>query len=168
VLQMARLDKEDIGLKKENLSIHSIIQDSLRHSSVALQEKKGSVGLELSAEDPGIEGDKLHLTNLFNNLFDNAIKYCKTTPSLVVRTINENGGIAVEVEDNGIGIALENQKRVFQKFYRVPTGNLHDVKGFGLGLSYVKTVVDAHRGKISLRSELGKGSIFRIYLPVLR
>ena len=168
VLQMARLDKEDIGLKKENLSIHSIIQDSLRHTSVALQERKGSVGLELSDEEPGIEGDKLHLTNVFNNLFENAIKYCKTTPSLVVRTISENGGITVEVEDNGIGIAQENQKRVFQKFYRVPTGNLHDVKGFGLGLSYVKTVVDAHRGKISLRSELGKGSIFRIYLPALR
>ena len=168
VLQMARLDKEDIGLKKENLSIHNIIQESLRHTSVSLQEKKGSVGLELSAEEAEIEGDKLHLTNVFNNLFDNAIKYCKTNPSLVVRTINENGGIAVEVEDNGIGIALENQKRVFQKFYRVPTGNLHDVKGFGLGLSYVKTVVDAHRGKISLRSELGKGSIFRIYFPVLR
>jgi len=168
VLQMARLDKEDIGLKKENLSIHHIIQDSLRHTSVALQEKKGNVGLELSADEPAIEGDKLHLTNVFNNLFDNAIKYCKTTPSLIVRTINENGGIAIEVEDNGIGIALENQKRVFQKFYRVPTGNLHDVKGFGLGLSYVRTVVEAHRGKISLRSELGRGSIFKIYLPVLR
>ncbi len=168
VLQMARLDKEDIGLKKENLSIHHIIQDSLRHTSVALQEKKGNVGLKLSADEPVIEGDKLHLTNVFNNLFDNAIKYCKTTPSLIVRTINENGGIAIEVEDNGIGIALENQKRVFQKFYRVPTGNLHDVKGFGLGLSYVRTVVEAHRGKISLRSELGRGSVFKIYLPALR
>ena len=82
---------------------------------MSLQEKKGSVGLELSAAESDIEGDKLHLTNLFNNLFDNAIKYCKTAPSLVVRTINEHGGIAVEVEDNGIGIALENQKRVFQK-----------------------------------------------------
>jgi two-component system, OmpR family, phosphate regulon sensor histidine kinase PhoR len=168
VLQMARLDKEDIGLKKENLSIHHIIQDSIRHTSVALQEKKVSVGLDLSAEEPAIEGDKLHLTNVFNNLFDNAIKYCKTTPSLIVRTTNEHGGIAIEVEDNGIGIAQENQKRVFQKFYRVPTGNLHDVKGFGLGLSYVRTVVEAHRGKISLRSELGRGSIFKIYLPALR
>lgn len=168
VLQMARLDKEDIGLKKENLSVHNIIQDSLKHSSVALQEKKGNVGLELSADEPAIEGDKLHLTNVFNNLFDNAIKYCKSTPSLIVRTTNEQGGIAIEVEDNGIGIAQENLKRVFQKFYRVPTGNLHDVKGFGLGLSYVKTVVEAHHGKISLTSELGRGSIFRIYLPVLR
>jgi len=168
VLQMARLDKEDIGLKKENLSVHNIIQDSIRHTSVALQEKKGSIRVEFSVDEPAIEGDKLHLTNLFNNLFDNAIKYCKTTPSLVIRTVNENGGIAIEVEDNGIGIAQENQKRVFQKFYRVPTGNLHDVRGFGLGLSYVRTVVEAHRGKISLRSELGRGSIFRIYLPALR
>jgi two-component system phosphate regulon sensor histidine kinase PhoR len=168
VLQMARLDKEDIGLKKEQVSLHQIIQDSIRHTSVALQEKKGTVSVELSAQDPDVEADRLHLTNAINNLLDNAIKYCKTVPSIIVRTLNHNGGIVVEVHDNGIGIGHENRKRVFQKFYRVPTGNLHDVKGFGLGLSYVKTIVEAHKGKISLQSELGKGCVFRIYLPSLR
>jgi len=168
VLQMARLDKEDIGLKKEQVSLHQIIQDSIRHTSVALQEKKGTVSVELSAPKPDVEADRLHLTNAINNLLDNAIKYCKTMPSIVVRTLNHNDGIVVEVHDNGIGIGHENRKRVFQKFYRVPTGNLHDVKGFGLGLSYVKTIVEAHKGKISLQSELGKGCVFRIYLPSLR
>ncbi len=168
VLQMARLDKEDIGLKKEQVSLHQIIQDSIRHTSVALQEKKGTVSVELSAQEPDVEVDRLHLTNAINNLLDNAIKYCKTIPSIMVRTLNQNEGIVVEVHDNGIGIGHENRNRVFQKFYRVPTGNLHDVKGFGLGLSYVKTIVEAHKGKISLKSELGKGCIFRIYLPSLR
>jgi two-component system phosphate regulon sensor histidine kinase PhoR len=168
VLQMARLDKEDIGLKKEQVSLHQIIQDYIRHTSVALQEKKGTVSVELSAQEPDVEADRLHLTNAINNLLDNAIKYCKTIPSIIIRTINQKEGIVVEVHDNGIGIGHENQKRVFQKFYRVPTGNLHDVKGFGLGLSYVKTIVEAHKGKISLQSELGKGCIFRIYLPSLR
>jgi len=168
VLQMARLDKEDIGLKKEQVSLHQIIQDSIRHTSVALNEKKGTVAVELSAQESDVEADRLHLTNAINNLLDNAIKYCKTIPSIIVRTTNQNSGIVVEVHDNGIGIGHENRKRVFQKFYRVPTGNLHDVKGFGLGLSYVKTIVEAHKGKISLQSELGKGCIFRIYLPSLR
>lgn len=166
VLQMARLDKEDIGLKKEHVDVHHLIQDSIRHHTMALQEKNGNITVELNAINHELEADKLHLTNVFNNLFDNAIKYCKTIPSIIIRTSNQNEGILVEVHDNGIGIGKENQKRVFQKFYRVPTGNVHDVKGFGLGLSYVKTVVEAHKGRISVQSELGEGCIFRIYLPL--
>ncbi len=119
----------------------------------------------MKASDTQVEADKLHLTSVFNNLLDNAIKYCKVIPEITVRTLNHNKGILVEVLDNGIGISPENQRRVFQKFYRVPTGNVHDVKGFGLGLSYAKTVVEAHGGEISLQSEIGKGCVFRIYIP---
>jgi two-component system phosphate regulon sensor histidine kinase PhoR len=166
VLQMARLDKEDIGLRKEVVDVHQLIQESIRTHTMALQEKNGGVRCELNASVTDINADKLHLTNVFNNLLDNAIKYCREIPEITVRTLNHNKGFLVEVLDNGIGISPENQRRVFQKFYRVPTGNVHDVKGFGLGLSYAKTIVEAHGGQISLQSELGKGCAFRIYFPV--
>ncbi len=166
VLQMARLDKEDIGLKRENVDLHAIIQDSIRHATMSLQDANGAIIVELNAPRHDLKADKLHLTNVFNNLFDNAIKYCRTTPKIIVRSRNGKDGIVVEVQDNGIGINHESQKRIFQKFYRVPTGNVHDVKGFGLGLSYVRTVVEAHRGRISVDSKLGEGCIFRIFLPL--
>lgn len=166
VLQMARLDKEDIGLKKERVDIHVLIQDAIKNTTHALHEKQGRVVTEFAASRSLLEADKLHLTNVFNNLIDNAIKYCRETPHIIIRTIDSGRNITVEVQDNGIGIGQENQKRVFQKFYRVPTGNVHDVKGFGLGLSYVKTVVEAHKGTIRLESELNKGSTFKISLPL--
>ncbi len=165
VLQMARLDKEDIGLKKEEVDVHEVIQDSIRHYTMALQERNGTINTELTATKYVINADKFHLTSVFNNLIDNAIKYCKKIPDVTIRTRDHQGGIIVEVVDNGIGIGPENQKRVFQKFYRVPTGNVHDVKGFGLGLSYAKTIVEAHGGEISLQSELGRGCSFQIYFP---
>jgi two-component system phosphate regulon sensor histidine kinase PhoR len=165
VLQMARLDKEDIGLKKEQVDLHQIIQEAIHNTSVALTEKTGTVQIDAQAQQSRIPGDKLHLTNVFNNLLENAIKYCKGCAEIYVRTINQANGITVEVRDNGIGITPEHQKRIFQKFYRVPTGNVHDVKGFGLGLSYVKTVVEGHGGHINVQSEIGKGSVFRIFFP---
>jgi two-component system, OmpR family, phosphate regulon sensor histidine kinase PhoR len=165
VLQMARLDKEDIGLKKEQVDIHQLIEDAIHNTSVVLNENTGKVEVVAGASQSRIPGDRLHLTNVFNNLLENAIKYCKGCAEISIRTENRENGIAVEVKDNGIGITPENQKRIFQKFYRVPTGNVHDVKGFGLGLSYVKTVVEEHGGHIHVRSELGKGSIFSVYLP---
>lgn len=167
VLQMARLDKEDIGLKLETLDVHQLIHDSVRHHSMSLQEKKGTISLKLDAGRHELSADKLHLTNVFNNLLDNAIKYCRNIPEILIRTRNTDRGILIEVSDNGIGISAENQRRVFQKFFRVPTGNVHDVKGFGLGLSYVKTVVESHKGKISLSSEPGKGSLFGVLLPLI-
>jgi two-component system phosphate regulon sensor histidine kinase PhoR len=166
VLQMARLDKEDIGLKRENVDLHLLIQDSIRHVAMALQETNGTITTEFLASNHELQADKLHLTNVFNNLFDNAIKYCRTTPKIIVRSGKVKEGIVVEVQDNGIGINQENQRRIFQKFYRVPTGNVHDVKGFGLGLSYVRTVIEAHRGRISVNSVLGDGCTFRIILPL--
>lgn len=166
VLQMARLDKEQISLKRERLSVHQLIEDAVRHQAVALQEKGGAITVSLEASREELDADRLHLMNAINNLLDNAIKYCNHVPEIAVRTIEHAGNIIIEVKDNGIGIGQESLKRIFQKFYRVPTGNVHDVKGFGLGLSYVKTIVDAHKGKISVSSELGKGSVFRITLPL--
>ena len=165
VLQMARLDKEDIGMKKELVDVHQLISDAIRNNAHALHDKNGVATCELTASHHQLEADKLHLTNVFNNLIDNAIKYCKAAPEICIQSTNVNGCIVITVTDNGIGISPENQKRVFQKFYRVPTGNVHDVKGFGLGLSYVKTIVEAHKGNIRLESELGQGCSFRISLP---
>jgi two-component system phosphate regulon sensor histidine kinase PhoR len=165
VLQMARFDKENLGLKKEEIDIHQILQDSIRHYTMALEERNGTIRCDFTASQSHVEADRFHLHSVFNNLLDNAIKYCRENPAITIRTKNRNHGCEVEVLDNGIGIGRDNQKRVFQKFYRVPTGNVHDVKGFGLGLSYAKTIVEAHDGEISLESELGKGCSFRVYIP---
>jgi two-component system, OmpR family, phosphate regulon sensor histidine kinase PhoR len=167
VLQMARLDKEDFAFSKESLDVHEVIQDALHNTSVSLQETRGRINLEMKAKHYELKADRLHLTNVFSNLIDNAIKYCKGCADILIRTSNREGGILVEVVDNGIGISPENQRRIFQKFYRVPTGNVHDVKGFGLGLSYAKTIVEEHGGSIQVNSEYGKGSTFRVFLPVV-
>jgi two-component system phosphate regulon sensor histidine kinase PhoR len=113
-----------------------------------------------------IKGDKSHLTNVFYNVLENALKYRKEDSlKIILSTKSNNKGVTISVEDNGIGISKDDQKMIFEKFYRVPTGNIHNVKGFGLGLSYVKIIVDAHRGSINLESELGRGSKFEIFLP---
>jgi two-component system phosphate regulon sensor histidine kinase PhoR len=166
VLQMARLDKEDMGLKKERVEMSQLIQDAIRNTSVALHEKRANIKEECDSDPCLLHVDKLHITNVLANLLDNAIKYCRVEPEITIKTIHHAKGVTVEVQDNGIGISSENHKRVFQKFFRVPTGNVHDVKGFGLGLSYVKTIIEAHGGTVSLQSEVGKGSLFRFFLPV--
>lgn len=168
VLQMARLDKENIELKKEPIDIHQLIHDAIGNVSLLVQEKNGRIKPDLQATAHELKGDKLHFTNVLNNLLDNAIKYCNTIPEISIRSYNQENKIVVEVKDNGLGILPENQKRIFQKFYRVPTGNVHDVKGFGLGLSYVKTIVEEHRGEIKLSSEIGKGSTFTLFIPLTK
>lgn len=166
VLQMARLDsKEDIDLKKENINLHEVIQEVVAGMHVTLQEKQGKVELFLNAGNPVINADRHHVTNVIYNLLDNAIKYCKENPVIEIRTKQDGKGIVLEIQDNGIGVGEENQKRIFQKFFRVPTGNIHDVKGFGLGLNYVKQIVEAHRGKISLESVVGNGCTFKVFIP---
>lgn len=165
VLQMAKLEKEDVGLKKEAVNLHEIIHEVVQSIDLALREKQGSIHLKLNAPSPNLTADKHHLTNVIFNLLDNAIKYCTSKPSITIRTELNGTSISLTVEDNGIGISDENKRRIFQKFYRVPTGNVHDVKGFGLGLHYVKQIVEAHRGRITVTSEPGKGCAFTILLP---
>jgi two-component system, OmpR family, phosphate regulon sensor histidine kinase PhoR len=165
VLQMARLEKEDIGLKKEEHDLHELIQEAVKTSSFA---NKASIELQLEAPHTKIMGDKLHLVNVIFNLLDNAIKYNNNTPVIRIHTSDANGNILLKIQDNGIGIRSEDQRKIFHRFYRVPTGNLHDVKGFGLGLSYVKLIIEAHKGKISVSSEPGNGSCFSIVLPLIK
>jgi two-component system, OmpR family, phosphate regulon sensor histidine kinase PhoR len=164
VLQMARLEKEDIGLKKETVDVHELIQDAVKTNTI---NSKATITLDLQASRSQLSADKLHLTNVFFNLLDNAIKYNTQTPEIIVRSQNVNGSIQIDVQDNGIGIKPEDQRKIFFRFYRVPTGNLHDVKGFGLGLSYVKLIIEAHKGKISVSSAQGNGSCFSIVLPLV-
>ena len=166
VLQMARLDKEDIGLKKEELDLHEIVHDAIHNCTLSLHEKNGAIKCNLQANTHIISADRLHLTNVLYNLIDNAIKYCSGPPHIVISTTSSTKRVLISVADNGLGIAPENHKKVFQKFYRVPTGNVHDVKGFGLGLHYVKSVVNAHKGSITIESGLRKGSVFTITLPI--
>ena len=165
VLQMAKLDKEDVGLKRETVNLHEIIQEVVQSIDLALQERQGSIQLNLNAPSSNLTADRHHLTNVIFNLLDNAIKYCISKPSITIQTELNAGTLSLTVEDNGIGISDENKRRIFQKFYRVPTGNVHDVKGFGLGLHYVKQIVEAHRGRITVASEAGKGCAFTILLP---
>ena len=165
VLQMARLEKNDVGLKKENLDLHSLIQEAVKNISMSLHSKQGNIELSLQATDSFAEVDKLHFTNVIYNLLDNAIKYTQGSPTITITTSTQNGNLNIAIKDNGIGISAENQRKIFHRFYRVPTGNLHDVKGFGLGLNYVKLIVEAHKGKISIDSALGNGSTFTIVLP---
>ena len=164
VLQMATLDKGDAGLRKERVDIHEIINETVKSRAIAIT---GAVGVDLQAEVHTVLGDRLHLSNVMDNLIDNAVKYCEQTPDIRVATRTpDQRHIELTVSDNGIGIAPSEKGKIFDKFYRVPTGNLHNVKGFGLGLSYVKDMVEKHEGRISVESLPGKGSSFKIILPI--
>lgn len=163
VLQMARLEKEDIGLKRERVDLHLLIQEAVSNNAI---QKQSSIQLDLKATRSHVMVDKLHMINVLFNLLDNAIKYNQQNPEIQITTNTTNGSMVIDVKDNGIGIRPEDQRKIFFRFYRVPTGNLHDVKGFGLGLSYVKLVVEAHQGKISVSSQPGNGSTFSIVLSL--
>jgi len=152
-------------LKKERLDAHEVIREAVQNSSLHLQEKNATVDLLLNATQTQIIADRLHFTNVIFNLIDNALKYNKNIPHLKIVTANVGSQFLVDVSDNGIGISAENQKKIFHQFYRVPTGNLHDVKGFGLGLNYAKRMVESFKGKISVASKMNEGSSFKIFLP---
>lgn len=166
VLNVAKLDKEEITLKKEPFDMHELLEEVKENFDFNQTDKGGLIHLDLTAERYELNVDPVHTSNVVFNLLDNAVKYCQRTPEVFIRTYNEKNSFVLEVEDNGIGIKREDQKMIFDKFYRVPTGNLHDVKGFGLGLYYVKLIVEAHKGNITLKSTPGKGTIFTVRLPI--
>ncbi|WP_394990687.1 sensor histidine kinase [Emticicia sp.] len=162
VLQMALLDKGEVKLRLGSVDVHETIEQVLTNLSVQIEQKNGIVNLELEAENPEIEADEVHLTNIIYNLLDNANKYSPENPVITVRTENVGNALKISILDKGIGMTKEQVVRIFERFYRVPTGNLHDVKGFGLGLSYVKKMVESHNGQIFVESKLGEGSKFEI------
>lgn len=166
VLQVAKLDKGEFKLKLDRLNINRLLEDICESLELRIQSENGTLITKLEAVNADITGDAFHLTNAFFNVLDNAIKYKREDHlKIIVTTKSNSKGVSIMVQDEGIGIPRENQKKVFEKFYRVPTGNIHNVKGFGLGLSYVKVITDAHGGSISVESEPGKGSCFTIFLP---
>ena len=166
VLQMAIFDRGKIKLKFKQIDIHDLIQGVINNFNIQMDKKGGQIIEKLDASYPVIMIDTVHFTNVLSNLIDNAIKYSKENPEIYVRTEDRHGKLVIRIRDNGIGISKENQKKIFEKFYRVPTGNIHKVKGFGLGLSYVKKIVEAHNGDIRIKSELNKGTEFEICLPL--
>lgn len=165
VLSMNALERGEIPLRKTELDAHGLIHDALKYISIQIENKEGDLKINLDAKKSTVMGDKTHLTNALCNLVDNAIKYAKEKPELTVQTFNKNESLIIVLSDTGIGIEKDYQKKVFDKFFRVPTGDVHDVKGFGLGLSYVKKIIELHNGTIELQSEIGKGTTFIITLP---
>lgn len=165
VLQSALLDKSDFELQITEVDMHVVIQKVLRSFEMHLNRRKVTLDLSLNALKPVVEGDIVHLTNVIFNLLDNAIKYTPDVPEIRIETGNVGAAFVFSIRDNGIGISRDEQKRVFEKLYRVPTGNIHNVKGFGLGLSYVQVIVEKHHGYIRVESELGLGSTFTVTLP---
>lgn len=165
VLSMTALERGEIPLQKTELNIHVLIEESLKCMSMQLEEKQGKINLLLNADCFLMLGDKTHLTNAIRNIIDNAIKYTHAKAILTLQTSSDGEHLVIVISDNGIGIAKEYQQKVFDKFYRIPTGNVHDVKGFGLGLAYVRKIIMLHKGTITLVSEKGKGTQFTITLP---
>jgi len=166
ILQAALLDKNEVQLNMKRLLAHDIIVNVLNNINLQVEEKGGKIDVELEAENDLIMADEVHFTNVINNLLDNAVKYSKENLHIKLSTRNAGNQLKIKIEDNGIGMNKETLHRIFEKFYRAHTGNVHNVKGFGLGLSYVKTMIDAHHGTIKAESVLGKGSSFTISLPL--
>jgi two-component system, OmpR family, phosphate regulon sensor histidine kinase PhoR len=166
VLNVAKMDKEKLKLNVSYFDVHEVVQEASDVFELNQSESGGKINLRLNANRSVIQADEVHIGNVIHNLLDNAIKYCERVPEITISTRNTSTYIVIDIEDNGIGIKRENLKMIFDKFYRVPTGNRHDVKGFGLGLYYVKLIIDSHKGKISVRSTYGQGTIFSIQLPL--
>ena len=166
VLQMAIFDQGRIKLKKKKTDINELIHNVITNFTLQIENNNGTVQEDYAADHAVISVDNVHFTNMISNLVDNAIKYSEDAPSIGVSTSNRNGKLIIRVKDNGIGIKKEDQRRIFEKFYRVPTGNIHNVKGFGLGLSYVKKIAEEHQGSVNLKSEPGRGTEFEISLPL--
>lgn len=165
ILQAALMDKQELKLDMKKVHANELVKNALNNYQLQIKDKNGMVELHLEAQNDEIIADETHFTNLLSNLMDNAIKYSKENLVLKIFTANYGKYLQIKIQDNGIGMNKETVKRVFEKFYRAHTGNLHNVKGFGLGMSYVKTVIDVHKGRIKVESAPGKGSCFTVEMP---
>jgi two-component system phosphate regulon sensor histidine kinase PhoR len=166
VLKIAIIDKEDYKLKLKEVDVHEIIRKCMDNFKIQVIERDGNLRANLEAMQYMVTADKEHLTNIINNLLDNANKYSPQNPNININTINIKGKIEISVEDKGIGISKENQVNVFKKFHRLQTGNIHDAKGFGIGLFYVKTMMERMGGNVNIESELNKGSRFTLSFSI--
>ena len=165
ILQTAILEKGNLHLRPEAIDMHSLISDAIHKIAIQIEIRDGVINQSLTAKHSMVKADKVHLSNVIFNLLDNANKYSPRKPQIMVSTADADGGIYISVNDKGMGISKANQKKIFDKLYRVPTGDVHNVKGFGLGLSYVKFIIEKHGGSIQVESEPGKGSTFTLFLP---
>lgn len=165
ILQSALLEKDELALNLQPIDVHQLISSTVENLQLQLDGKNGKVDLQLNGHQPIIKADEVHFSNLIFNLLDNAIKYSKDNLEVKISTSNTRKNLVISIADNGIGMSRDTVNRIFEKFYRAHTGNVHNVKGFGLGLSYVKAIVDAHKGKIRVESILGKGSRFTMEFP---
>lgn len=168
VLQMERLDRKKISLEMQELQLNEFLEDILNSLSIQVESKNGTIDWDLKADKDTIVGDPLHISNIFYNIVDNAIKYSTEKLDIDISSYRQGNKIFVDISDKGIGMNKEVLSRIFERFYRVPTGNLHDVKGFGLGLSYVKEMMQLHRGDVDVVSKLGKGSTFTLVFPLVK
>ena len=168
VLQMAIFEKDNSTLKVIEMSANSLISDIIANFSLKVTSKGGKIISKLDAKYDAVLVDEIHFTNVIYNLMDNALKYSDKPLLLTIETWNEKDNLLISIEDNGIGISKDDLKRIFEKFYRVPTGNLHNVKGFGLGLAYVKKIITEHKGTIKVESEINLGTKFTIMIPTLK
>jgi len=166
VLQMAIFEKGKLKIKPQEIDIHELIGNVVNNFIIQVRNQNGEIEQHLDATNPVVKVDEVHFTNIIFNLLDNAVKYSNGLTHIKVGTQNTRNQFLIYIEDKGIGITRENQKRIFEQFYRVPTGNIHNVKGFGLGLSYVKKIVDEHDGQITIQSEPKKGTRFEISIPI--
>ncbi|GET27605.1 sensor histidine kinase KdpD [Prolixibacter sp. NT017] len=165
ILQIARMDRNNGDYHFEAVNAHELIEKAIQSISLQIEKRKGQIDTYLEASNPVVMTDATHFTNVIYNLLDNAVKYSADKPEIVLRTSSVSKGISITVEDHGIGMNRAVQAKIFERFYRQPTGNIHNTKGFGLGLSYVKAVIDANKGTITVHSEAGKGSRFVIFIP---
>jgi two-component system phosphate regulon sensor histidine kinase PhoR len=165
VLQMAIFEKVRMKLNKVEIDMHYLLNKTCGNFNLQIRNSRGSIKKEFNATLTKVYGDEVHINNAISNLIDNAIKYSKDKPEIVISTRNNSKGIEITVSDKGIGISKENLTRIFEKFFRVPSGNVHNVKGFGLGLSYVQKVIDEHNGEIKVESNVNRGTKFTIFFP---
>lgn len=167
ILQIARLDRKEFDLRFQPVDAHELIEEAIQSISIQVEKRGGKIEIKLNATKPVITSDPVHFINLVYNLLDNANKYSPEKPEIKVTTLNDSKGLFIIVEDHGIGMSKAVMSKIFEKFYRQTTGNIHNIKGFGLGLSYVKAILEANKGKIKVHSEPGKGSRFEVFIPFL-